>query len=227
MCTPYRTSRSIGRRSNYPEERVVVLEFGIQCSAPIGGRFGNAFHFPFHFSGNQNGSPLGYIRSRSQCFVSLHVCSGPQQTRLVSLYYRSQDREEFIHHLGHSDRAFQAMRSIVKAPKANGRRSSRSMARRSSYNRKVEESTDMDPQSVRSVAHFIVEYLFLPEEKRTPLTAKEIPSILYAMISLLCLAHRARRPNTRLVRFAMIPPHSFAIVVGPRCGRAVRLDFRF
>jgi len=52
----------------------------------------------------------------------------------------------------------------------------------------------------------IFEYFFPPEEKRIPLTAKEIPNILYSMISLLLLAYLARRPNTRLTRFAIMLP---------------------
>jgi hypothetical protein len=50
------------------------------------------------------------------------------------------------------------------------------------------------------------EFFFPQEEKRMPLTAKEVPSILCSMVSLLLLAYLARRPNTRLIRIAIMPP---------------------
>lgn len=50
------------------------------------------------------------------------------------------------------------------------------------------------------------EFCFPPEEKRIPLTAKEVPNILCAMVSVLLLAFLARRPNTRLIRIAIMPP---------------------
>ena len=50
------------------------------------------------------------------------------------------------------------------------------------------------------------EFFFPQEEKRIPLTAKEVPNILCPMVSLLLLAYLARRPNTRLIRIAIMPP---------------------
>ena len=50
------------------------------------------------------------------------------------------------------------------------------------------------------------EYLFPPEEKRIPFTAKEMPSVVYPMVFQLSLAFLVRRPNTRLLRCAIMAP---------------------